>query len=451
MWTETPTRDTARAIRRWFDSGLTPPVRHEATRCLLNAAAAGIGGSRDAEVDLLVAVGAEGPGRGDAPLLGRRPTLPPAAAATVNAFAVTQNDFDDAHVATIVHPGAAALAGVLSTAGAAHATGREWLTAFALGCEVQLALAVALSPSHYERGWHTTSTCAAAGAVVASGLLRGLDHDRLALALDVAMLQVIGLRAAHGTVMKGYQVGRAAAHGVRVVDLIARGAAHEHPGPGPIPVGAGLTDEPRPHVTFPDPDGDDPGAWELSRLTYKPYPAGIVCNSGIEAALTLARRVDVAAIRTVTLRVHPLVVELAGNSRPDDAMQARVSLPHAVAAALVDGAAGMAQFSADRLRDPVVARLRGKVTMVGDPGLPRSTAVLDVGTEREDLTVRVDDPRGGPTRPLTDPELEDKARGLVDGVRPGASPRLIRAVGALAEAPGYDDVVAAVRLDEERR
>lgn len=429
-----PSRALADSALRWLRSGLPDGIARDARRTLLNAAAAGIGGSMDATAQALLAAGEAAHGPGPSPVIGSRRRLDPIAAAAVTAHSVTQDDFDDAHPPTIIHPGAAALAGVMSEPATARRGGGAVLTAFALACEAQLALGSALSPSLYALGWHATSTCAPVGAALATGLMAGLDAPSLAAALDMACGRLVGLRVAHGTHLKGYQVGRGAAWGVESAHVA--GAGGRGPGrlggPGVLPPVA-TEEEPAP-LRFPSPDD----GWELSAVTFKPYPAGIVCSGGIEAALHLSGEVDAADVLRVEVQVHPLVAELAGDADPREEMQARVSLPHGIAAALVDGAAGMAQFSASRLADPTVRSLRRRIQLHPDPDLPRATAVVRVITADGARSHRVEDPRGSATRPLGDEELEAKVHGLVEGDRPGCATALIDTIGHLDERSGAD-------------
>jgi 2-methylcitrate dehydratase PrpD len=459
----------AALVDRWSAAGLPAAVRAQGRRALLNAVAAGVaGGTGEGAAELEQAV-LRAHGRGPSPgLLGRRAAsgLAPAAAAHHVAFCVTQNDFDDAHLATIVHPGAAALGGLIAAAAHPDARARPggaWLDAFALGCEVQLVLACALAPSHYAFGWHSTATTAAYGAATTYGLLRGLDAGALADVLDTLALRTTGLREAHGTLMKGFQVGAAAADGVTAVDvrLARQGRAGASAGTDTtmLLVWQGVTSgisalaRPAPRLARdgepgPAPDADPDRTWELARLTFKPYPAGIVCNAGIDAALALHDAVDPARVEEVEVVVAPLVVELAGDPAPTTEMRARVSLPHAVAVGLLDGRAGLAEFSEHTLARPDVVALRARVRMVPDADLPRASTVVrvrcDDGARHE---LRVDVPRGSVERPLTDEELCTKAGLLLAGPGPARAAAVLAAVDGLAAAPTADALVAALRGD----
>src|SRR5690606_26570175 len=98
---------------------------------------------------------------------------------------------------------------------------------------------------------------------------------------------------------------------------------------------------------------------------------------------------------------------------PANAAQARRSLSHAAAVALVDGAAGREQFSEWRITSARVAAMRRRVTVRGDDSLAHEAAhvVLRLADGRiAEHGVRC--ARGQPARPLSDAELSDKFRDL---------------------------------------
>ena len=66
-------------------------------------------------------------------------------------------------------------------------------------------------------------------------------------------------------------------------------------------------------------------------------------------------------IEHIELKVNPLVLELTGKKTPQDGLEGKFSIYHAVAIALVEGAGGEKQFSDRAVNDPAVVALRGKV------------------------------------------------------------------------------------------
>ncbi len=88
-----------------------------------------------------------------------------------------------------------------------------------------------------------------------------------------------------------------------------------------------------------------------------------------------------------------------------------MSLQHAVAAALVQGKAGLAQFTDACVADPAVAAMRKRIAVAADPDLSTISADMEVWTrdgERHAVSTRA--ARGSAASPLKDSEIEDKLR-----------------------------------------
>src|ERR1700722_13597845 len=120
------------------------------------------------------------------PVPGRSEKVDLHFSALATGFAGHLDDFDDTHLATVIHPAAAVLAVLTALAPETKPSGDKALTAFALGCEAQLRVGVSISPEHYDRGWHITGTCGVVGCAVTAGLLLGLDEPALTRAVSIA-------------------------------------------------------------------------------------------------------------------------------------------------------------------------------------------------------------------------------------------------------------------------
>jgi 2-methylcitrate dehydratase PrpD len=151
--------------------------------------------------------------------------------------------------------------------------------------------------------------------------------------------------------------------------------------------------------------------WEILANAYKPYPCGVVLFPVIDACLELRKRIAGPAdqIARVAVRGHPLLRERTDRPEPADGRTAKVSLQHSVAIALLQGAAGIAQFTDAAVADPAVQALRTRVTAADDPSIPVEAAVVEVRlADGSTLTEHVKDGRGTPGRPMTDIELDAK-------------------------------------------
>ncbi|AXB45672.1 MmgE/PrpD family protein [Amycolatopsis albispora] len=441
----------ARLITTRHDRPLPAEVTEAARRTLYNALATAVGAAREPAMDL-VATALTGFGEGTGVLPGRVERLHPLDAALATGIAAHLDDYDDTHLATVIHPGAvcvAALVGLQDEIG--ERDGTEILTAFAWGVEAQLRLGVSVSPEHYDAGWHITGTCGAAGAAVTAGLLLGLDAERLRIALEWAVEGGLGNREGFGSMTKPFHPGKAAVRGLRS----ALDAAAGRPGPGDTLTGPDGFVARLAGGKF-DPDVLTGDRWELLDNTFKPYPCGIVTHPAIEAAEavrpSLAGHGGPAAVTAIRLACHPLVPELTGRVQPADGLQARFSTAHGIAAGLLLPKVDLAGYATDFVVSPEARRLRSLVEFEATPSCARDAArlsvTLDDGTVLEHT---VEHASGSLARPLTDAELRAKAEGLVDRIVPGGAAALDAA--SRHEGPGYvrnllDAVSAAKPADE---
>jgi 2-methylcitrate dehydratase PrpD len=432
---------------------LPPAIAHEAKRALANVLGLAVGAAHHPGVDAILAAARVLGGPAAAPVLGRTERADAHFAALAAGFAAHVDDFDDTHLATVIHPGAACMAVLVALAEETAPNGQTALTAFALGCEAQLRAGVAISPEHYDRGWHITGTCGVIGAAVTAALLLRFgdeasaravrfDDAALARAVRLAATMPLGHRDAFGTMTKAFHPGKAAANGILAARLAAQGAdAPADVVESPRGFAAALSTRFSPEQML----GELGTRWELAENTYKPYPCGIVAHPSIDAALALRTRVEPSAIEEVRAHCHPLVPELMGNPDPQDGLQARFSAIHGIAAAVCDGRVGLPQYEPERVRRADAIALRAKITLVPSPEIARDAARLE--TRLHDGTIveeRVDHARGSAARPLTDAELFEKVRQLVEprlGARAGQ--RLVDTVLALDGAPSLNAVLAA--------
>ena len=407
-------------------------VQHEAKRSLLNFFATALGGCRDAAVEHALKVVAPFAGANQARVIGRHERLDALNAAFLNAISANVFDFDDTHPGTVIHPSAPVAPALFALAETRRVGGRELLQAFALGVEVECRIGNAVSPGHYARGWHITSTCGVFGSAVAVGKCLGLSSGQMLSALGAASAQAGGLIETLGTMAKSLSVGNAARNGIVAAFAAQSGlTGPEMPLEGP----RGFA-----HVFGTNPDfsriTDGLGErWEALRNTYKPYPCGIVLHSVLDACLALRKDTDLAAdgIESIVVRGHPLLGQRTNRPNVTTGREAQVSAQHSVAVALLTGAAGLEQYSDAAVRDPAVLRLRKKVRVQDDATMTIEAAEVTI-TLRDGrvLSQSVEQARGGEKRPLSDADLEAKLRDLAAFGRSGCdTAALIDAVWSL--------------------
>jgi len=361
------------AQSRWED--IPAAIRHEGKRGLLNALGCILAGRDDPATAIVRKVF-------------------PAEDALIDAAAATAHDYDDTHLQTVIHATPPVAAIVLSVARKQQVSGAELLHAFVLGVETTCRMGTAVTPGHYERGWHITSTCGVFGGTVAAAKLLRLDERQMAAALGIAATQAAGLVEVLGSMARVLNAGFAARNGLAAARLAAEG--FEGPGApieglrGFVNVFGGNADLSQLTQGL----GED---WEMKQVAYKPYPSGVVLHALIDACLE--HREELKTAQSIQVHLSPLAVERTDRPEPRNAIEARLSAQHAVAVALLRGEAGLAQFSDAAAADGEVRALRRRIGVAADPSLDKMAARI----RADGVTVEAPE-----SRPMDDARLEAK-------------------------------------------
>jgi len=438
------TRQLARfiAASRWDD--IPRAVRHEGERAILNWLGCALGGCRDEAVERLLAALREFAGKPQATLLGRGERLDALSAACVNAVSSNILDFDDTHLRTVIHPTVPVAAALLALAEYRPLSGAEFLHAFILGTDVECRIGNAVSPEHYEGGWHITATCGVFGAAAAAAKVLALDARQVAWTLGIAATQASGLREVLGSMCKSYNMGHAARSGLTAALLAANDfTSSEHALEAP----RGFCNVLASRYDAAELTRDLGSSWELMQNAYKPYPCGVVIHPVLDACLDLraAHRIDPQGIVGVEVSINPLAQQLCGNRTPRDGLEGKLSVYHSVAVALLDGDAGVQQYTDARVSDARVVAFRDKIAVRSDAVIGKEQARVRITLAGgESFEVFVEHARGSLRRPLSDADLEAKFRGLAAaGLAPPAVEHLIEQCWLLAELPDAGAIARA--------
>jgi 2-methylcitrate dehydratase PrpD len=382
---------------------------HEAKRSILNFFATALGSAYDPAVTSALRTLSPFSGAATSVIIGRPERLDALGAAFVNAISANLLDFDDTHLNTIIHPAAPVAAPVLALAQARGCSGQDAITAFILGVEVECRIGNAVSPGHYARGWHITSTCGVFGAAAACARLLGLSVDGIANAIGIAASQSAGIVENLPSAAKNVSVGNAARNGLFAALLAAEGyGASARAIEGPLGWARAMGDEPDLERLI----GGLGNSWEIARNTYKPYPAGIVFHAVIDACFKLRARLNrgVDDIASITVQGSALLLARGDRSVRNE-RDARVSIHHCAACALLLGAAGVLEFAEPIVFRPDIVSLRQKVRAELDTSLPDGAARVGIHlASGETLSETVMAARGSLADPLSDFDIEAKLR-----------------------------------------
>lgn len=416
---------------RWED--IPDAVRRQAKRSFMNFFAVALAGCRTDPVEIALRSLLEFSGGKQATIVGRRERIDTLSAAFLNAAAANVQDFCDTHVRTVIHPTAPVAPALLALAELRPVSGRDLLLAFILGQEVQARIALAVSPGHYNRGWHITSTCGIFGAAAGAGKLLALDETKMIWAIGTAATQSSGLCESLGTASKCANVGNSARNGLWSALLAEKGFD------GPAEPLAGVqgfysaTSQPPNLALVTEGLGE---SWELMQTSYKPYPCGFVIHPVLDCVLDWRCDNPNAVVEKIVVRGNPLLAARTDRPNVSTGRESQVSVQHAVAAAIVTGKAGVDQFTDACVRDPAVLALRRKVTVERDPSFSTVAAAVDITTTDGKIhNLSQSAARGSDGNPMSDHDLEQKLRTCAAGWDPrhDIAP-LIDAVWALDES-----------------
>lgn len=363
---------------------------------------------------------------GPCTVIGTADKTAPRFAAFANGVGVHADDYDDTQLAVapdrvyglLTHPTAPALPPALALAESAAKSGREFMLAYHVGVEIESKIAEAISPRHYQHGFHSTGTCGTFAAAAAAGKLRGLDAEAMARALALAGSQSAGLRENFGTMTKPFHAGRACESGVVAADFAADGWTAT----------GKILESPRgffqAHGGGYDLDAIDgklgaPWTFQSPGVSIKPHPSGSLTHPGMTemAALIDAHRIRPGDVEEVRAGANHNMLNALIHHDPRDELQAKFSMEFCLAVLLVKGRANLPEFTDEVVRDGAVREMIKRIRFEVHPqaeaaGYDKMTTILDIRLkDGRTVSGRADFGKGSPANPMRYDETADKFRG----------------------------------------
>jgi 2-methylcitrate dehydratase PrpD len=170
-------------------------------------------------------------------------------------------------------------------------------------------------------------------------------------------------------------------------------------------------------------------SFEILHTAVKPHSCCRYMQGPIDAILAIVRghNVDAGEIQRIEIAVLEAGWGIVAEPKekkynPESVVDAQFSMPFGAAIAVLDGAAGLDQFTITKARSPKVRELMAKVVMVKDASIeatfpkewPARVVVELTGGQRFENFVRY--PKGDPENPLTWDEMIAKFRRLAGAV-----------------------------------
>ena len=364
-------------------------------------------------------------GTAQATVLGSGVKVVVADAALANGTMAHALDYDDCGV-KIGHPSVLVLPALLSLGEHIGASGKDLLAAFIVGLEVEGKLALNADFKLMQGRLNHQTWYGSIGAAAACAKLLGLDELKTRMALGLAGNSACGLSANHGSMAGAMAAGQACRNGVSAA-LMAQAGITANPdiieaknGFYDTLVGRGHYDAERMA------DGlGKPFYIESPGISLKMYPSCYHTHRALDGVFKLLseHRLDDNDIAGVDVGTSERALRVLAFSEPGTPYQAKFSMPHCIAAAVVDKKVTLETFTDRKLHDAKIVAARKKVQL-SFPDVPIWPGLADVGPDTEfvgnpvtiqttdgrSLSARVDIPRGDASLPLTDDELQTKFR-----------------------------------------
>ncbi len=437
------TRDLVQFLHGVEPNTLPAEVLDRARYFLLDYLSVAIRGSREessvAVQHMVERAGANGP----ATVIGTHIRTIPGLAALANGAAAHAIEQDDTHSGGSIHLGATMYSAAFALAEMMpHTLPEPFLAAVVAGFEAAARIGMAAQPKEqYALGFHPTAACGVFGAAVTSSKLLGLNAAQTLAAVGIAGSMAGGSMEflAEGAWTKRIHPGLAAQGGMQAALLAAEGFR------APTRILEGRNGFLHAYSRNPVPErltarlGE---TYEILRTAVKPHACCRYMQGPIDGVLALVgeNNLEPAQIRRVEIAVleagwHIVADPPAQKYHPENVVDAQFSMPFGAAVAAIERAAGLDQFTLEKIHSPGVRSFMGQVVMTKDRRLETNfpaewPARVEIELEngrRLEKFIRY--PKGDPENPLTWDEMCAKFRSLA---------------GAVFSCGRCDEIIAAV-------
>lgn len=364
-----------------------------------------------------------GASSGTATVIGTSRKVAPRFAAFANGVGIHADDYDDTQLAVakdrvyglLTHPTAPALPSALAMGETVGASGGDVMLAYHIGVEVECKIAEAINPRHYQTGFHATATCGTFASASAAGRLMGLDLDQLLRALSMAGSQSAGLRENFGTMTKPFHAGRSSESGIVAAQFASYGWT----------AAPTILEAPRGFFSAAGGGYDvnairgklgAPWTFDSPGVSIKPHPSGSLTHPGMTEMLRLIKEHGIRAADVEHVRVgtnHNMPNALI-HHRPQNELQAKFSMEFCMAILLIEGRAGLNEFTDEIVLRDDVRSMISKVDFVVDDraeaaGYHLMTTYIDIKLkDGRTISGVADFGKGSPANPMSYNEVADK-------------------------------------------
>ncbi len=399
-------------------------------------------------------------GKGSSPVLFSDVLYDPVSASFINTLYAGSLDADDVHVGAMLHPGCIMFSTGLAIGQARHQSGAEVLAAIAAGYEAMIRLALCIQPSHFGRGFQSTSTMGVFGAAVTAAKLifpGAAGEKSIAASLGIAASFAGGLTQFYhsGSTVKRLHAAQAASSGTKAALLVESGFT------GPHDIFEGKDGFARAYADAVDYsllENDLGKIFRIAEVAVKPHACSARVLSAIEASTEILSQsaFDSSEIESIYLGIPKVIQGRLTTNHPADLQAAQMSAPFAVALSLLrkstnsNFSLGVDDFVRG-LQNPELMRVTQLVKCELDDEVEKTSSEESVSAKLivtlkngQKLSAFVVSPKGSIARPFT---LEDHiARAESELISRLPESRLHQLIDAIVALPTMSDVAQLGQL-----
>ncbi len=403
---------------------LDPATVHQVKRTLVDTLGCALGGYRSEPAKIARRLAASVACLEPARVIGTTGYTSPDLAAFANGVMTRYLDCNDSYFAPGGGHPSDMIPAALAIADTRNGDGRDIITAITLAYEVFCRLSDQVVSG--DLGWDQ-GMFSIVGAACAAGKLLGLNREQMGHAISLSLAPNLPLgvtRTGELSMWKGCATAAATRAGVFAAQLATAGMtgpAEPFEGKRGLWEQAGVT-----HPVTLDKFGSNGQPFLINNTTFKFYPSQIHTQAPVGLAIELRPRVNLSDIEAITVQTYRSAVSTPQTEPekwdPQTRETADHSIPFLVALALQDGAVTPASFSPEKIADPSLRALMGKMTLTEGPGFtekyPRQyNCRIEIATHSGDtLAAATAYPKGHRQNPLDDREVSDKFRRLATAV-----------------------------------
>ena len=410
----------------------------------------------------------EGGGKEESSVLAFGGKVPCWMAAFANGAMGHMVDYDDMHMLGKTHPSVTTvLPGFAVAERLENIGGKEFISAVALGNDViiRLGRAITLSPQGrdewtMDKGWFATQLFGFISATVTAGKLLGLNVEQMVNAIGIAYAQLSGNRqmgtglAAETRAIQAAWTGKGGVLSALLAQRGVTGSRDSFNGKyGLFKV-----------YLQAEPDRDSL-VGELGRrfdginTQFKPWPACGGTHSSIYSTIELMHEKnikpdEISGIKVIGGSPHVKLLSepIESKRRPEEAIDAKYSVPFTVAIAAAKGNVTLRDYTPEGLKDASVLEMAEKVSYEYVPDIAgkrkEEQPVIEITTRSGKIYSRQDDiVYGSPEKPVSKESLIEKFKDCMSfSIKPIPEKNIEKFIDQIESLDEVKDMSAVVGL-----